>query len=170
MTHYPNGSTKSIVVFSASANVMSAQNCIKHFKTAHITTSYFITCLFLNVIDNKTYGTHQTFIIWGFPFWVDPRAQERSFPTIHDVLIFSSQLQTFIIFKQVSKAKLRVKLIVKYTTYISFPVRFPQKFVALSCFPLTLKVIIMLSVKPLFEMISSLFWHLDGSTLRYSES
>ena len=63
MTHYPKGSTKNIVVFSASANVMSAQNCIKHFKITHITTSYFITCLFLNVIDNKTYGTHQTFII-----------------------------------------------------------------------------------------------------------
>ena len=63
MTHYANDSTKNIMVFSASANVMSAQNCIKHFKIAHITTSYFITCLFLNVIDNKTYGTHQTFII-----------------------------------------------------------------------------------------------------------
>ena len=60
MTHYPNGSTKSIVVFSASANVMSAQKCIKHFRIAHITTSYFITCLSLNVIDN---GTHQTFVI-----------------------------------------------------------------------------------------------------------
>ena len=60
MTHYRNGSAKNIMVFSASANVMSAQNCINHFKIAHITTSYFITCLFQplsNAINNKTWNS-----------------------------------------------------------------------------------------------------------------